>query len=218
MWCISHHLFCVFTSFSLVHLEDAVEVSWGVKDKKKMSPNNQKGLSSMKQKLRKTRAQYEAAINDFRQRPVDTDQSEEERAAAADAPEEDEDEKEDEKAVEEVLTADDIDRKVAEIFEARGKRNANKKRQLEVLQNLLKVAEEPIAKAKVLLTTISVRLDSVTGLQAFMPTESWKLYFFFSLSYFFPTLFFTFSLSFFFFLLQDLRRVQPAPGNPREEF
>ena len=66
-----------------MHLEDAMELSWGNKDKKKMSALNQKGLSTMKQKLRKSKAQYETEIGEFRQKPVDTDQSEEERVAAA---------------------------------------------------------------------------------------------------------------------------------------
>ena len=66
-----------------MQLDDAIELSWGNKDKKKMSALNQKGLSTMKQKLRKAKAQYETEVNEFRQKPVDTDQSEEERTTAA---------------------------------------------------------------------------------------------------------------------------------------
>jgi len=68
-----------------------------------------------------------------------------------------------------------VDRKVSEILGTRGKRNINRKKQVEVLHTLLQVAEEPVAKVKVLLALVSVRFDQVTGLQAYMPSDSWKL-------------------------------------------
>jgi len=130
----------------MVHLEDAVEEAWA-KDKKKP------GLSALKQKLRKHKQAYEKEIEDFRQSPVDTDQSDEEKKNEEEKPEAEEGPEEEE------LKPEDVDKKVKEILSTRGKRNINSKKQIGILSNLFQIAEGTVSPVKTLLALIAIRFD-----------------------------------------------------------
>jgi len=178
---------------AVVELEDAVAEAV---EKQKVTPGKKmnalvaKGLTAVKQKLRKENKKHEAEIKKYREDPFDymvSDDEDEEvdeapapavltnaQATAAAAVDDDE-------GFETVTsggrvvnyTPESIAKHLRGFMESRGKKNTDTVQQIKVMEKLLGVAKTPYQRIRVLLTMISARFD-LGGSGSPMPTEQWK--------------------------------------------
>lgn len=153
---------------------------------KKMSASNAKALNTMKQRLRKNNRTYESDIAKYKA-DKDTFMVEEEEVVVAPTPKK-------KAAVDVAISLDDdagfttmgkggkalqytpesIFKHLRTILEARGKKNTDRVEQIKVMEELLKVAQTDYQRIKVLLTLVSTRFDTTSGISNHMPVEQWK--------------------------------------------
>ncbi|KAI5454192.1 Translation initiation factor 3 subunit c [Naganishia albida] len=162
--------------------------------KKKMNAANAKGLNGMKQKIKKTLRDFDAAVQAyntdsaaFEEAYTDAttvvsakDTAAAERAtrkAAADAAAGEGTQAEDFMTVGRGgralnLTSEGVFKTLKSIMESRGKKNTDRAETIKILQKLIEVAASPYQRIRVLLALVSARLDYSTNL-ASMPHDSW---------------------------------------------
>ncbi|CEL62085.1 Eukaryotic translation initiation factor 3 subunit C OS=Ustilago maydis (strain 521 / FGSC 9021) GN=NIP1 PE=3 SV=1 [Rhizoctonia solani AG-1 IB] len=157
---------------------------------KKMNATNARALNGMKQKVRKSTKEYEAAIKSFDEDPEKYrgDENKEPVVAAPSKPKkakidkegEEEDEEEDDsfKTVGRsgktmTFSTEALYKNLLAIQEARGKKNTDRNEQIHLLEKVLPTAVTPYGKIRALLTLISARFD-YNPTASFMPIELWK--------------------------------------------
>ncbi|KAL3426937.1 eukaryotic translation initiation factor 3 subunit 8 [Phlyctema vagabunda] len=155
---------------------------------KKMNATNARGLNAVKQRIKKNNKDFQKEIDAFRADGDAFMESEEEEApapkvkkpkaipGAADvAFDDDEGFATVGKGGKTLLfTPESILKHLRTIMESRGKKNTDRTEQIKIMEKLYEVAATPYQRVRVLLTIISTRFDSSTGVQTFMSQEQWK--------------------------------------------
>ncbi|KAK4704390.1 translation initiation factor 3 subunit C, partial [Phenoliferia sp. Uapishka_3] len=166
-------------------LDDMLAGAQGAK--KKMNATNSKALNSMKQKVKKTQRDYEAAVAKYKEDP----EAFEKAALAVDAPApapkkakkaagaagaEEEDDSFQTVGVKGktiTISSEGIYKALAQVLEARGRKNTDRSEQTKILEKLLSVATNTYQRIRVLLALISALLDYNPSMNTHMPLESW---------------------------------------------
>ncbi|EGU13619.1 Eukaryotic translation initiation factor 3 subunit 8 [Rhodotorula toruloides ATCC 204091] len=182
----------------LSSLDEMVASAQG--NRKKMNATNAKALNSMKQKVKKAQREHEGQLNKYRADPEEFERSlnapavaAAAAAAAASAPkkkgpmavaadaEGDDDGFETVGAkgakgaagAKEPTSSEGIYKALAQVLEARGRKNTDRGEQIRTLEGLLKVATTTYQKVRVILALIASHLDYNLATSAYMPLESW---------------------------------------------
>ncbi|KAI8147397.1 eukaryotic translation initiation factor 3 subunit 8 N-terminus-domain-containing protein [Fennellomyces sp. T-0311] len=159
--------------------------------KKKMSGAASKGLTNMKQKMRKITKQYDQQIAEYKKDPEAFMQEKEEKpesptpakglmAKAQASATIDESELDGFTSVGKrgktvvPVTADNIFVKLREVMESRGKKNTDRDEQIATLERLLEAAKSPFQKILVLLALIPSRFDINLSMVEHMQIDVWK--------------------------------------------
>ncbi|RDW89361.1 eukaryotic translation initiation factor 3 subunit C [Coleophoma cylindrospora] len=175
---------------ALVELEDFMNETLAKQkvSTKKMNATNARGLNAVKQRIKKNNKDFQKDIDAFRADGNAFMESDEEEAPApkakksksssgATAVSMDDDEGfatvgKGGKTLQ--FTPESILKHLRTIMESRGKKNTDRTEQIKIMEKLYEVAATPYQKVRVLLTLISTRFDSTTGVQTFMSQEQWK--------------------------------------------
>lgn len=159
---------------TLVSIEDLLAAAQA--SKKKMNTLNTKALNAMKQKLRKAKAEHDEAFTRYKAdpeaflraadeeaKPKDTGAQKKSKKSGplAAGPDEEDDgfETVGNKGKAIAISSEGIYKALAQVLEARGRKNTDRAEQTKVLDKLLAVANTPYQKIRVLLALISARLD-----------------------------------------------------------
>jgi translation initiation factor 3 subunit C len=175
----------------LCQIEDTVQKQLTDKEGlKTLNSSTSKALNIMNQKLKKESKVRKQEMATFRENPIDelesadeNDELEEEeeldtfkpaktkKVTIAGEEESDVEEVAPKKAP--VVTLANLFEKLAQISDARGKKNTDKLAQIETLVELKNVAQTPYQQVSVLNSLIPARFDSVPTVSGSMPTEMW---------------------------------------------
>ncbi|KAK4051374.1 Translation initiation factor 3 subunit c [Microbotryomycetes sp. JL201] len=173
---------------ALASLDDTLAAAQG--SKKKMNATNAKALNSMKQKLKKTQREHEDSIRRYKEDPEGFERAQQAAeaplppkaakttttvAAAAAAEQEDDDSFQTVgskgKAI--AISTEGIYKALAQVLEARGRKNTDRGEQIKILEKLLGVANTPYQRIRVLLSLIASLLDYNPSTNTHMPLDSW---------------------------------------------
>lgn len=79
-----------------------------------------------------------------------------------------------EKAVVKEMTAEQVDKKLAELLAGRGKRGTDKQEQIEQLEFLLQFAKSDAQLSSILMNVVSAQFDATPTVATHMPANLWK--------------------------------------------
>lgn len=171
---------------TLVSIEDLLAAAQA--SKKKMNTLNTKALNAMKQKLRKAKAEHDDAFTRYKAdpdaflraadeeaKPKDTHKKAKKAgpSAAADDEEDDGFETVGNKGKAVAISSEGVYKALAQVLEARGRKNTDRAEQTKILDKLLAVTATPYQKIRVLLALISARLDYNASTLTHMPVDAW---------------------------------------------
>ncbi|KIJ61357.1 hypothetical protein HYDPIDRAFT_159726 [Hydnomerulius pinastri MD-312] len=162
--------------------------------KKKMNAMNARALNSMKQKVKKSKQEFEKELQQYQadpeaferefashSQPVEAAPVKPKKAKKlADSDSEDNEAEADDrfttvgkggKAMQ--FTADAILKTLKIVNEARGKKNTDRGEQIRILEKLLEVAVTSYQRIRVLLALVSSRFDYNSSVASYMPTDLW---------------------------------------------
>jgi len=155
---------------------------------KKMNATNARGLTAVKQRIKKNNKEYETQIKSYRDdKDAFMESEEEEEPTPAPrrrrTPVQRLEIEEDDEGFSTVgrggrtlqFTSEGIFKQLKLIMEARGKKNTDKLEQIKIMEKLLEVATTPYQKIRVLLTIISTRFDLSYGVASSMAPDQWKM-------------------------------------------
>ncbi|KAG9082366.1 Translation initiation factor 3 subunit c, partial [Ceratobasidium sp. UAMH 11750] len=156
---------------------------------KKMNATNARALTSVKQKIRRSSKEHEAAIKSYENDPgaYEAAENREPAVAPTTGPKkkkvrlEDEEDEEEDDAFQTVgrsgktmtFSTEALYKNLQEIQEARGRKNTDRNSQMHLLEQITPTAVSPYGKIRVLLALISARFD-YNPTASFMPIELWQ--------------------------------------------
>ena len=71
---------------------------------------------------------------------------------------------------------ENVEKKLAEVVQARGKRNTDTKKQSEILRKLVDLAETPALKVSCMLLLVAIQFDRAISLVSYLPASEWATY------------------------------------------
>ncbi|KAI3613468.1 hypothetical protein CBS9595_004301 [Malassezia furfur] len=167
---------------------------------KKMKAPNAKAMNGMKQKLKKTVKENDAALQQYRADPEGYDEkvqaaqaapkipdvfpvsgkgvkapaiAEAPVPAAAEQPADDDEFQTVGKGGKASMTSDALFKSLAAVMEARGRKSTDRGEQISTLSKLLDAAGTPYQRVRVLLALIASRFDYSSSANAYMPLDLW---------------------------------------------
>ena len=172
---------------SFAELDANVEAAWANKDAvAKLTANNKRNLSTLRQKLRRSKALYEKDLKAYAENPASYDvpfvpgsgqfEGSDEEDADDDGfvEKKRKGKKEGEEAVEETIKPEQVEGKLAEVLAERGRKNVDRKKQIATLRKLFDIAEQPALRASISLAIVTSYLDFSTSISNALPMELFK--------------------------------------------
>ncbi|GAA5804708.1 hypothetical protein HPULCUR_010211 [Helicostylum pulchrum] len=186
----------VTTGFNAVstpkaYIKAVAEIDDSLKEAKeknaKKNSTNIKAMNNVKQKMKKITKQYEDLIAEYRKNPeefmIEEEEEVEVEAPKVKAADKGETETTGEDGFSQVgksgkviaeITQENLFERLKEVLESRGKKNTNRKEQLNVLEALLKSAITPFQKISVLQALLASRFDVSVASGDCMKVATWK--------------------------------------------